>query len=231
MSDWISFYDFKHSVIYVNARHRDVHYRTIATDIRAYVPSPAASVLDYGCGEATSADLVAAACAQLTLVEAAPNVRAALKARYEGNAKISVLTPDEAAAQPAASFDLIVLHSVAQYLTAAQLDGLLATFHKLVKPGGLVIVGDIVPPTLAAPAAALALLRFAAVNGFFWAAVGGLMRIFVSDYLRLKKMVGLSHYTEAAMLDKLKRAGFAAERAPRNIGHNQRRMTFLARPV
>ncbi len=40
MSDWIDFYDFKHSVIYVNARHRDVHYRTIAEDIRAYVPSP-----------------------------------------------------------------------------------------------------------------------------------------------------------------------------------------------
>ena len=40
--DWISFYDFKHSVIYVNARHRDVHYRTIAEDIRGYVPSPAA---------------------------------------------------------------------------------------------------------------------------------------------------------------------------------------------
>ena len=38
MSDWIDFYDFKHSVIYVNARHRDVHYRTIAEDIRAYVP-------------------------------------------------------------------------------------------------------------------------------------------------------------------------------------------------
>ena len=30
LMDWISFYDFKHSVIYVNARHRDVHYRTIA---------------------------------------------------------------------------------------------------------------------------------------------------------------------------------------------------------
>ena len=42
MSDWISFYDFKHSVIYVNARHRDVHYRTIAEDIRELVPSPTA---------------------------------------------------------------------------------------------------------------------------------------------------------------------------------------------
>ena len=48
--DWISFYDFKHSVIYVNPRHRDVHYRTIAEDISRYVPSPTASVLDYGCG-------------------------------------------------------------------------------------------------------------------------------------------------------------------------------------
>jgi SAM-dependent methyltransferase len=231
MSDWISFYDFKHSVIYVNARHRDVHYRNIAADIRAYVPSAQANVLDYGCGEATSADLVAAASGYLTLVEAAPNVRAALKARYEGNPKISVLTPDAAAAKPAASFDLIVMHSVAQYLSAAELDRVLKIFRTLAKPNGIVIVGDIVPARFAAPYAALALLRFAIANGFFWAAVGGLMRIFVSDYLRLKKTVGLSHYDEAAMLAKLKAAGYAAQRAPRNIGHNQRRMTFLAWPA
>ena len=29
MGDWIAFWDSEHS-IYVNARHRDVHYRTIA---------------------------------------------------------------------------------------------------------------------------------------------------------------------------------------------------------
>ena len=49
MSDWISFYDMRHSLIYVNTRHRDVHYRKIADDIRALVPSPDANVLDYGC--------------------------------------------------------------------------------------------------------------------------------------------------------------------------------------
>ena len=195
MSSWIDFYDFKHSVIYVNARHRDVHYRTIAEDIRAYVPSSSANVLDYGCGEATSADLIATASAHLTLVEAAPNVRAALTARYADNPKISVLTPEQAAALPQASFDLIVLHSVAQYLSAAELDGLLRLFRSLLKPDGLFVLGDIVPPRLAAPAAAFALLRFGAANGFFWAAAFGLMRIFVSDYLRLRKTVGLSHYT------------------------------------
>jgi SAM-dependent methyltransferase len=227
--DWISFYDFKHSVIYVNERHRDVHYRTIAEDIRGYVPPHSANVLDYGCGEATSANLVAAAASHLTLVEAAPNVRAALAARYAGNPKISVLTPDEAMTRPLGSFDLIVMHSVAQYLTAVELDRLLGVFQRLVKPDGLVIIGDIVPPRLAAPAAALSLLRFGAANGFFWAAVGGLIRIFLSDYFRLKKTHGLSHYTEAEMLERLQAAGYTAKRAEHNIGHNQWRMTFLAR--
>jgi SAM-dependent methyltransferase len=231
MSDWIRFYDMRHSLIYVNARHRDVHYRKIADDIRALVRSPAAHVLDYGCGEAASADLVAAACAQLVLVEAAPNVRAALTIRYAGDPKIAAITPEQAGALPAGSFDLIVMHSVAQYLSHAELDRLLATFRKLIKPDGLLVVGDIVPPRLAAAAAAWSLLKCGAANGFFWAAVGGLIRIFVSDYLRLKKTVGLSHYEPHAMLEKLKAAGFSASRAPRNIGHNQWRMTFLARPV
>ena len=68
MADWISFYDLRHSLIYVNARHRDVHYRKIADDLRALVSSPKAAVLDYGCGEATSADHLADACGHLTMV-------------------------------------------------------------------------------------------------------------------------------------------------------------------
>jgi SAM-dependent methyltransferase len=231
MSDWISFYDMRHSLIYVNARHRDVHYRKIADDIRALVHKPSAAVLDYGCGEATSGDVIAAACGHLTMVEAAPNVRAALSARYAGNAKISVLTPEQASALPAGSLDLIVMHSVAQYLSGGELDRLLATFRKLIKPDGVLVLGDVVPPRLAAAAAAWSLLKCGAANGFFWAAVGGLVRIFVSDYLRLKKTVGLSHYDEAAMLAKLLAAGYSATRAARNIGHNQWRMTFLAKPA
>ena len=50
MRDWISFWDSDHS-IYVNARHFDVHYRTIADMIVRHVPSPDAVVLDFGCGD------------------------------------------------------------------------------------------------------------------------------------------------------------------------------------
>ncbi len=171
------------------------------------------------------------ACGKLVLVEAAPNVRASLAMRYAGHPKISVISAEQAATLPKGSFDLIVMHSVAQYLSEADLDHMLTMFHALLKPSGVFVLGDIVPPHFAAPAAALALLRFAAGNGFFWAASFGLVRIFVSDYLRLKKTVGLSHYAEAAALEKLKRGNFTAERSSHNIGHNQHRMTFIARPV
>ncbi len=33
------------------------------------------------------------------------------------------------------------------------------------------------------------------------------------------------------MLEILDEAGFSAERAARNLGHNQARMTFVARPL
>jgi SAM-dependent methyltransferase len=231
MSDWIDFYDVQHSLIYVNARHRDVHYRMIADDIRKLVPSPNAQVLDYGCGEATAAGIVAAACGQLTLVEAAPTLRAALTARTAADPKIKVRAPDALAALPAASFDLIVMHSVAQYLSAAELTRLLQTFRRLIKPDGLFVLGDVVPPHLAAPVAAWTLLRFGAANGFFWAAAFGLLRLFVSDYRRLKKTVGLAHYDEAAVLARLQEAGFKPARAAHNIGHNRHRMSFLARPA
>ena len=129
MGDWIAFWDSEHS-IYVNARHRDVHYRRIAQDICAYVPA-GASVLDYGCGEALHADLVAARARTLILCEAAPMVRAALERRFGGNPKIEVRTPEEIAAMPSGSLDVVVLHSVAQYLTAKELDDLLVLFRRL----------------------------------------------------------------------------------------------------
>src|SRR4051812_29169177 len=103
MGDWIAFLGFEHS-IYVNARHRDVHYRRIAQDIRAHLPAGAA-VLDYGCGEALHADLVATSARTLILCEAAPMVRAALARRFGGNSKIEVRAPEEIAALPSGSLD------------------------------------------------------------------------------------------------------------------------------
>jgi SAM-dependent methyltransferase len=227
MGDWVAFWDSQHS-IYVNARHRDVHYRTIAQDIRAHLP-PGAAVLDYGCGEALHADLIAASARALILCEAAPRVRATLSARFAGHPKIRVCSPDEVAALPTGSLDVVVMHSVAQYLTPQELDPLLALFRRLIGENGIVILGDVIPPHVSAWTDALALIRFGAANGFLGATLVGLVRTLVSDYWRLRFDLGLSRYSEAAMIAKLAAAGFSARRAPANIGHNGARMTFIAR--
>ena len=87
ISDWLAFWD-KPQSIYVNARHKDVHYRLIAEELAALVPSPTARVLDYGCGEALHVDLVAAAAGEVLLCDGAPSVRNAISLRFPGNAKI-----------------------------------------------------------------------------------------------------------------------------------------------
>ena len=66
-TDWLAFWDSPHS-IYVNARHKDVHYGLIAKDIAALVPGPQARVLDYGCGSGILA--IAAALHGATNVDA-----------------------------------------------------------------------------------------------------------------------------------------------------------------
>jgi SAM-dependent methyltransferase len=226
--DWTSFWDQPHS-IYVNARHFDVHYRDIAQGIIALLPGPNARVLDYGCGEATHADLVAADAAELILCEAAPSVRAKLARRFADVRNISVLAPDQVERLPDASIDLLVANSLVQYIAPAELDRLLAVWRRLLAPGGALIVADVIQPGVGVLTDAVALLRYAAKNGFLVAAIIGVARTVFSGYRRLRAELGISCYGEAEFLAKLAAAGFAAERLPFNLEHNPARMTFRAR--
>jgi SAM-dependent methyltransferase len=230
LKDWVAYYDSAHS-IYVNAVHRDVHYAKLAEEIARYVPSPEAAVLDYGCGEALHADRIAAHCAHLTLVDAAPSVRAHLIERFERTPNISVASPEKLAAMPEHSFDLVVFHSVSQYLSTEEFNRIASLFHRLLKPDGAFLIGDVVPPNVPAISDAWALLRFGAGNGFFLAALIGLVRTVFSDYWQLRTKLGLTRYSEQDMVARLARLGFTATRAPRNLGHLRSRMTFLARPA
>jgi SAM-dependent methyltransferase len=231
---WLDFWDGAHA-IYVNARHKDVHYRLIANDIAALVPFPQARVLDYGCGDALHADVVAAAAAELILCEAAPRARAELAARISGteaakNLKIRVLGREEVERLPEHSIDLIVLHSVTQYLASDETEVLFSLFHRLLQPNGRLVVGDVIPRQGHPWSDVFALLRFAAANGFLMAALGGLVRLLFSDYRRLRRHVGLARYEEAEISKMLSAADFASQRAPKNIGHDQTRLAFVASP-
>ena len=229
MDDWIDYYDSTHT-IYASKLHRDLHFQLIAKDIIGYISSPDAVVLDYACGEALSAAQVAEACGKLILAEPAPGVRGRLIARFAPNTRIRVRSLEELRKMSEKSIDLAVMNSVAQYMTPAELDAALAVIRRLLKPGGRLMLGDILRPEVGMPRDVLALLRFARRHGFLKDALIGLVSTALSDYRQLRARVGLQRYSEAEMMAKLASAGFTASRAHVNIGHNPWRMTFVAPP-
>jgi len=228
MDDWIDYYDSTHT-IYASKLHRDLHFQIVARDIIGYISSTDAVVLDYACGEALSAGRVAEACGKLYLAEPAPGVRGRLIARYAPNTKIRVRSLDDLRNMEERSVDLAVMNSVAQYMTPAELDAAFAVIRRLLKPGGRLVLGDILRPEVGMIRDVVALLRFAATHGFLKDALIGLISTALSDYRQLRSRVGLRRYSETGMMAKLAAAGFTASRAHFNIGHNPWRMTFVAR--
>jgi ubiquinone/menaquinone biosynthesis C-methylase UbiE len=227
MDDWIDYYDSTHT-IYASRLHRDLHFQLIAKDIIDYISSPDAVVLDYACGEALSATEVAGACGKLYLAEPAPGVRGRLIARFAPNTKIRVRSLDDLRKMDEKSVDLAVMNSVAQYMTSEELDAAFAVIRRLLKPGGRLVVGDILRPEVGMGRDVAALLKFAFRHGFLRDALIGLVSTALSDYRQLRARVGLQRYSEAEMIAKLATSGFTAARAHFNIGHNPWRMTFVA---
>jgi ubiquinone/menaquinone biosynthesis C-methylase UbiE len=227
MDEWIDYYDSTHT-IYASRLHRDLHFQIIARDIISYISSPNAVVLDYACGEALSAAKVADACAKLYLAEPAPGVRGRLISRFAPNTKIRVRSLDDLRKMDEA-VDLVIMNSVAQYMTPEELDSAFAVVRRLLKPSGRLVLGDILRPDVGMTRDVLALLKFARTHGFLKDALYGLASTALSDYRQLRTRVGLQRYGENEMIEKLARAGFSAARAQQNIGHNPWRMTFVAR--
>ena len=229
MEDWIDYYDSTHT-IYVSKLHRDLHFQIIARDIIGYISSPDAVVLDYACGEALSATQVAAACGKLILAEPAPGVRGRLIARFAPNTKIRVRSLDDVRKMTEQSLDLVIMNSVAQYMTPEELSAALVTIRRLLKPSGKLVLGDILQPEIGMGRDVTALLSFGWRHGFLKDALIGLVSTALSDYRQLRARIGLQRYSEAEIKAKLTAAGFTAQRADANIGHNRWRMTFIARP-
>lgn len=217
--------------IYASERHKLLHYRLIANDIIGLIPSPEAAVLDYGCGEALFAHKVAAKCRQLYLSDAAPLVRERLNERFQDNERIIVLPTDDVADLADASLDLIVVNSLVQYLSLDEFRALLKLVHEKLKADGRLVLGDVLPPDLSPLTDAKALISFAWQGGFLRAAVSGLARTAFSEYRKIREEVGLAQYSDEEIVDLLEDAGFEPRRAERNLGHNQARMTFVARPA
>ena len=224
---WRDFWNGEHA-IYVSPRHKALHYRQIATDLIGHIPAPDAVVLDHGCGESLDAARVASRCGKLYLCEAAPSVREKLRAMLGGKPNVLVVSPEEVEALPDATLDLIVANSLIQYLSREELVALLGIWRSKLKPGGRLVIADVIPPDVSPLTDASQLLAFAWRGGFLGAALAGLVRTAFSDYRKLRAQYGLSTYRAEEIAGLIAAAGFEDVTPAKNFGHNPHRLTLVA---
>jgi len=228
---WLRFWD-RPNAIYVNERHRRVHYARIADDIISVLPDrPAPRVLDWGCGQALEAARVAARCERLFLYDAAPSVREGLAERHAAVGNIAVVDEAGLAALGDGTVDVITVSSVIQYIDKAELPGILRGFRRLLAKDGLLVIADVIPPEVGMVDDVRSLLSTAARHGFLPAALAGLVATLFSDYRRFRRDIGLSTYDDEELRGVMRSAGLEPRRHPRNLGFHPGRRTYVASPA
>lgn len=223
-NSWLDYWDGDVSV-YAGERHLDAHYRELLAGLRTVLPPAPFTLLDYGCGEALMAPALVGLGARVILYDKARSRQARLRMRYSALDGFAV--PDDL--EPVAGLcDVVLLISVTQYLPKAEFPDLLRQLRRTLRPGGRLVLGDVLTPKNNALRDVAALLAFAWREGFVVEAVRGLLRTVASNYHRRRKVLGLSTYDEAEMLPLLTEAGFDAVPLERNIGHARHRRSYLA---
>jgi len=229
MQSWLSYWDAPNKS-YVSERHKQAHYDVLFDGVRPFLPQGSAKVvLDWGCGDALAAERISAVCGTVLLYDAAPSTRDRLGRRLGSHAGTRILDDTGLAALPDASIDLVMVNSVVQYLTQREFEQALALFRRVLRPGGALLLGDIIVPGTPMSAHVTTFLGFAVRRGFVLSALGGLASTFVSSYRRLQREVGLASYTPEQIVGLLERHGFRPERLPRNIAVSPHRSSYLAR--
>jgi SAM-dependent methyltransferase len=184
-------------------------------------------VLDFGSGFGFVAERLAPHVGELWLWDQSPSMRekAAARVARHPNARVAPSAPP--GGTPGA-FDLILVNSVAQYLTPAQLAACLTTWAGMLAPTGRVILADLIPPDYAATGDMLRLLRFAARRGFFWNALGAGAGEFVR-YLRMRTELPLTRFGRTDIETLARAAGLVAEFPAANLGYKAGRLTAILR--
>ena len=227
-SSWFNFWS-RPEGIHISDRHLQARYRAVATEFLAAFPDcRGRSLIDWGCGHALESQRLADAGLDLLLYDRSVFFQDSVRDRFGGKPGITVLDDAGLAARAAGSVDYILVCSVIQYLTPAELDGLMATAHRLLKPAGTLILADIIPKQLDTLADTVDFLAYSARHRFFFSGLRTLFDMIATDYRNLLQKSQLVRYDLDELSDALRRNGYLPKRAGSNIGISRARKTLFA---
>jgi ubiquinone/menaquinone biosynthesis C-methylase UbiE len=228
VKSWIEYWNRPNGA-FVSESHKHAYYERLFSSFRPFLPRGSGSaMLDWGCGEASAAEGMAAECERVYLHDPTEVVRSRLRERYKDHEQITVLDGEQLKRLPSECLDLILINSVIQYLTEAELVGALSGLQHLLKPGGRFLIGDVIAPGTALWQHVIVFLTFAYRSGFMASAIVGLVSKFLPSYNSMKRGHGLSKYSEAELFRVFQLCKLDGKRLSRNIAVSPIRSSYIA---
>jgi len=163
-------------------------------------------ILDYGCGQGLVAARLAHRAKAIDLWDSSQTAREQAQeiCREYSNANVLTQLPDSAL------YDLILVLSVTQYMTDAQLREAMGLWKEMLKPDGLVLITDIIPPQRRMVNEVFALLRFAVRYKLLFSMILDGIRD-LPNYWQRSQEYPLTHYALETVAGMASVAGFELE--------------------
>lgn len=190
-------------------------------------------VLDFGCGFGYASELLAAAGADVRFWDPSPHMRQVAAERTASHPDAALCDVTQAlrgGAVEGAPFDLILVNSVVQYMTDAELDGWLARWRDLLAPAGRVVLSDLIDPDRGGLRDLVDLLWFGVRQGAPVSAVSGAFGS-VTGYWRTRRAAPLLRLGHADLRTRAARAGLRSTALDVNLTHFSQRWAALLVPM
>jgi|GEM_PF-2193338 len=224
MSRWSAFWSDPPDA-FGPARAEQEHPSVAAAVVAALELQPGQHLLDWGCGHARGSRVYAAAGLRVSLHEPSPALRRSAAAHCAGRPGVDLIERTEDLSP--GSLDAVVVFSVVQYLTEAELAALLQEARRCLRPGGALVLGDVIHrgggdlATFFARPRSLRHLGQRVREG---------VRLAASGYLGARRAQPLRRFEPQRVASRLRAAGFDdVRRLPQNLGPHPRRASWLAR--
>jgi cyclopropane fatty-acyl-phospholipid synthase-like methyltransferase len=186
-------------------------------------------VLDFGCGFGYTSIALAPSVASVAMWDASENVRKWARERAAGVPNVGLLDLGaQSGSEVQGRFDLVLVHSVVQYMSTDELRAWLEKWGLMLAPGGRLVLSDLIVPGAGSPLELVSYLMFALRKGFFWNAfLKGMSETL--HYWQARKARPLTAVSRGELEAWAAERRLAVEWSSENLSHRQTRATAILR--
>lgn len=172
-------------------------------------------LLDFGCGPGYLASFLYEKVGRIYLYDTSLGM---LKKAHERNRhRQNVIIVENLMSESIAPLDYILANSVIQYMDDDEFKAHLELWHSLLKPGGKIILSDVLSGPLNPFGEIISLLRFSMRKGFFFAQILRFISLYFSNFTNIAQAHPLKEYPPDKLTDQVTTFGFECQILDQNL--------------